>query len=182
MAEPAGDRLVSRTWELPNVIIYPTGGGTGVVGMAKAFDDLEALSLISGDRPRMICVQSQASTPIVRAWEAGQSDITPMPAGTTVATGLNVARNSGHINVLRIIRATGGMALAIDEATIRNVIRQEWSERQFAWSPEGAAAFAAVPRLLDHGMIQPGDRVVVVNTASAEKYLPTTRHELGGGM
>ena len=182
MAEPAGDRLVSRTWELPNVIIYPTGGGTGVVGMAKAFDELEALGLISGDRPRMICVQSQASTPIVRAWEAGQSDITPMPAGTTVATGLNVARNSGHINVLKIIRETGGMALAIDEATIRNVIRQEWSERRFAWSPEGAAAFAAVPRLLDHGMIQPGDRVVVVNTASAEKYLPTTRHELGGGM
>ena len=74
------------------------------------------------------------------------------------------------------------MAMAIDEATIRDVIRQEWLLRRFAWSPEGAAALATVPRLLDHALIRPGDRVVVVNTASAEKYLPTTRNEFSGGM
>lgn len=182
MAEPAGDRLADGRWELPDVIIYPTGGGTGVVGMAKAFDELQTLGLVGDKRPRMICVQSEASTPIVRAWEAGDADITPLPAGATVATGLNVARNPGHINVLRIVRETGGMALAIDEPTIRRTIREEWQERHMAWSPEGAAALAAIPRLLDHGMIRPGDRVVVVNTASAEKYLPTIRAELGGGL
>ncbi len=182
MAEPTGERLANLSWSLPDVIIYPTGGGTGVVGMAKAFDELQSLGLVSDKRPRMICVQSQASTPIVRAWESDQPDITPLPAGSTVATGLNVARNSGHRNVLKIIRETGGMAMAIDEATIRDVIRQEWLLRRFAWSPEGAAALAAVPRLLDHALIRPGDRVVVVNTASAEKYLPTTRNEFSGGM
>src|SRR3954470_22319836 len=99
MAEPSGDRLPGRGWELPDVIVYPTGGGTGVVGMAKAFDELEALGLVDGRRPRMICVQSDATTPIVRAFDAGDDDITPVPAGTTIATGLNVAQNLGHINV-----------------------------------------------------------------------------------
>lgn len=182
MAEPAGDRLAGRKWQLPDVIIYPTGGGTGVVGMAKAFDELEGLGLVSSFRPRMICVQSQASTPIVRAWEAGEPDITPLPAGATVATGLNVARNAGHISVLKIVRESGGMAVAIDEQAIRRTIREEWSQRHMAWSPEGAAALAAVPILLDQKLIRPGDRVVVVNTASAEKYLPTIRAELGGGI
>src|SRR5262249_50298717 len=75
MAEPAGERLSDRRWHLPDVIVYPTGGGTGVVGMAKAFDELEALGLVGSDRPRMICVQSTASTPIVRAFEAQAADI-----------------------------------------------------------------------------------------------------------
>ncbi len=89
------------------MIVYPTGGGTGVVGMAKAFDELEALGLVGPDRPRMVCVQSAASTPIVRAFESGAADIEPRPPGRTIATGLNVAQNIGHINVLRIIRETG---------------------------------------------------------------------------
>ncbi len=182
MAEPAGDRLADRTWKLPDVIIYPTGGGTGVVGMAKAFDELEALGLIGAERPRMICVQSDATTPIVRAFQNGDPDITPLPPGQTVATGLNVARNVGHINVLKIIRATGGTALAVTDAEIRATIREEWTNRRFAWSPEGAATLAVLPKLADLGMIKPRDRVVMVNTASPEKYLPTIREELGGGL
>ena len=182
MAEPAGDRLADRTWKLPDVIVYPTGGGTGVVGMAKAFDELEALGLIDSRRPRMICVQSDATTPIVRAIEAGADDISPLPPGQTVATGLNVARNVGHINVLKIIRATGGTALAVSDAEIRSVIRTEWFDRRFAWSPEGAATLAVVPRLADLGLIQPRDRVILVNTASPEKYLPSIRQEFGGGL
>src|SRR4051812_20431650 len=91
MAEPAGDRLALRRWELPDVIIYPTGGGTGVVGMAKAFDELEALGLIGSDRPRMICVQSVGTAPILRAFEEGTDDVTARPPGKTIATGLNVA-------------------------------------------------------------------------------------------
>jgi threonine synthase len=182
MAEPAGDRLATRKWELPNVIVYPTGGGTGVVGMAKAFDELEALGLVGSNRPRMVCVQSEATAPIVRAFQAGESDITPLAPGRTLATGLNVARNVGHINVLRIIRQTGGAALTVTDAAIRNVIRDEWRDRRFAWSPEGAATLAALPELLDRRLIEPGDRVVLVNTASAEKYLPVLRTLLDGGL
>jgi threonine synthase len=182
MAEPAGDRLADRRWKLPDVIVYPTGGGTGVVGMAKAFDELEALGLVGPDRPRMICVQSAASTPIVRAFEAGAADIEPRPPGRTIATGLNVAQNVGHINVLRIIRETGGCALTISEEAIAAVIRDEWRGRRFAWSPEGAATLAALPELADRGLIRPGDRVVLVNTASAEKYIPTIRDLVDGGL
>ncbi len=182
MAEPQGDRLQDRAWKLPDVIVYPTGGGTGVVGMAKAFDELEALGLVGPERPRMICVQSDATAPIVRAFEAGADDITPKPPGATIATGLNVAQNVGHINVLRIIRATGGCALTVSDETIRQVIRDEWHARRFAWSPEGAATLAVVPELADRGLIKPGDRVVLVNTASAEKYLPTIRDLFDGGL
>jgi threonine synthase len=182
MAEPTGERLAERRWELPDVIVYPTGGGTGVVGMAKAFDELEALGLVGDRRPRMVCVQSVATAPIVRAFERGADDIDPQPPGQTVATGLNVAQNVGHVNVLRILRATGGLALSVTDESIRDTIRQEWRERRFAWSPEGAATLAALPELLDRGMIRPGDRVVLVNTASAEKYLPTIRDCFDGGL
>lgn len=182
MAEPRDDRLTSRTWRVPDVIVYPTGGGTGVVGMAKAFNELEALGLIGPERPRMVCVQSAATTPIVRAFEDGAEDILPLPPGKTLATGLNVARNVGHVHVLRIIRETGGCAVAVTDEQIRETIRAEWRERRFAWSPEGAATLAALPELADRHMIRARDRVVLVNTASPEKYLPTIRDCLGGGL
>jgi threonine synthase len=182
MAEPRGDRLANRTWSLPEVIVYPTGGGTGVVGMAKAFDELEALGLVGPARPRMVCVQSEATRPIVRAFEAGDAEITPVEPGSTVATGLNVARNVGHLHVLRIVRQTGGCAVAVSDVEIRRAIREEWRDRRFAWSPEGAATLAALPQLADRGMIRPGDRVVLVNTASPEKYLPTIRELFDGGL
>jgi len=182
LAEPRGDGLADRRWKLPDVIVYPTGGGTGVVGMAKAFDELEALGLVGPDRPRMVCVQSDATTPIVRAIAEGADDVTPLPPGSTIATGLNVAQNAGHVNVLRIIRRTGGTALAVSDDRIRATTREEWRDRRFAWSPEGAATLAAAPALADLGLIRPGDRVVFVNTASAEKYLPTTRDLFGGGL
>jgi threonine synthase len=182
LAEPHGDRMAARRWELPDVIVYPTGGGTGVVGMAKAFDELEGLGLVGPDRPRMICVQSEATAPIVRAFQAGESDITPQPPGTTIATGLNVAQNVGHSNVLRILRQTDGLAVSVSDEAIRSVIQSEWRDRKFAWSPEGAATLAALPELVDRALVGPGDRVVLVNTASAEKYLPVIRPLLDGGL
>jgi threonine synthase len=150
--------------------------------MAKAFDELETLGLVGPARPRMICVQSTASTPIVRAFDAGAADIDPKPPGRTIATGLNVAQNLGHVNVLRIMRSTGGCAVAVTEEAICDAIRDEWRERRFAWSPEGAATLAALPELADRGMIRADDRVVLVNTASAEKYLPTIRELIDGGL
>jgi threonine synthase len=182
MAEPAGDRQVDRRWQLPDVIVYPTGGGTGVVGMAKAFNELESLGLVGPDRPRIVCVQSMASTPVVRAFESKAPDIYPLPPGSTIATGLNVAQNVGHVNVLKIIRETAGCAIAVSEEAIRQIIRNEWRERRFAWSPEGAATLAAIPELVDRGIVGPRDRVVLVNTASAEKYLPSIRPLLDGGI
>lgn len=182
LAEPAGDRLESRRWKVPDVIVYPTGGGTGIVGMAKAFDELESLGLIGSERPRMVSVQSTATTPLVRAFEAGDRDITPLPPGKTIATGLNVARNIGHIDVLRILRESGGCALAVTDERIIETIRTEWRERRFAWSPEGAATLAVIPELAERGMIKPKDRVVLVNTAAAEKSMPTIRASLNGGI
>jgi threonine synthase len=93
-----------------------------------------------------------------------------------------VAQNVGHVNVLRIVRNTGGCAVAVDEDAIATVIRDEWRERRFAWSPEGAATLAALPELADRGMIRPKDHVVLVNTAAAEKYLPSIRELLDGGL
>jgi threonine synthase len=182
MAEPSGDRLAERRWELPDVIVYPTGGGTGIVGMAKAFDELETLGLIGPARPRMVSVQSAATAPIVRAFEAGEVDISPRPPGQTLATGLNVAQNVGHINVLRILRESAGLALAVSDDAIRTTIRDEWRYRRFAWSPEGAATLAVLAELVERKIIRPGDRVVLVNTASLEKYLPTIRDLLDGGL
>jgi threonine synthase len=130
----------------------------------------------------LVCVQSTASRPIARAIDANAPDIEPRPPGRTIATGLNVAQNVGHINVLGIIRASGGCAVVVSETAIQDVIREEWSARRFAWSPEGAATLAALPDLADRGMIRPTDRVVLVNTASAEKYLPSIRPLLDGGL
>ncbi len=182
MAEPAGDRLADRRWSLPDVIVYPTGGGTGVVGMAKAFDELEALGLVGSERPRMICVQSKETAPLALAFESGAEDIDPKPAGRTIATGLNVAQNVGHINVLKIVRESGGAVLTVDDAQIRDTLQTEWRQRRFAWSPEGGAGLAVLPELADRGLIGQGDRVVLVNTASPEKYLPTIRDALDGGL
>ncbi len=182
MAEPRGDRLADRRWQLPDVIVYPTGGGTGVVGMAKAFDELEVLGLVGPERPRMVCVQSNACTPLVRAFESGAPDVEPKLPAKTIATGLNVSQNVGHVNVLRIVRATGGCAVSVSDEDICATICTEWRDRRFAWSPEGAATLAAVPELADRGMIRPHDRVVLVNTASAEKYLPAIRELLTGGL
>jgi threonine synthase len=175
LAEPLpGD----TRWSLPDAVIYPTGGGTGVLGMWKAWDELESLGLIGSARPRMLCVQSAATAPLVRAFEAGADDTTALPAGETLATGLNVPGGVGHFRVLQIIRASGGAAVAVAEDDIANELSRTWRETHDWISPEGAACLAALPQLLDLGLVRRGERVVAVNTGSAEKYLPALRHLL----
>ena len=175
LAEPAPGE---RRWSLPDAVIYPTGGGTGVLGMWKAWDELEALDLIGSARPRMLCVQSAATPPLVRAFEAGADDTTALPAGDTLATGLNVPGGVGHFRVLQIIRASGGAAVAVAEDDIARELSRTWRETRDWISPEGAACLAALPQLLDRGLVRRGERVVAVNTGSAEKYLPAFRHLL----
>jgi threonine synthase len=175
LAEPSPG---SGAWRLPDVIIYPTGGGTGVLGMWKAFAELEALGVIGSERPRMVCVQAAATTPIVTAWRNGAADTTPADAGTTLAVGLNVPGGVGHFKVLEIIRASGGCAIAIDETAIAAALSAVWSDKHWWICPEGAACLAALEPLVEQGAIRPGERVVVVNTGSLEKYLPELRHLL----
>lgn len=176
MAEPA--RGETR-WSLPDAIVYPTGGGTGVLGMWKAFDELQALGLVDARRPRMICVQSEVTTPLVRAFDAGALDSHAEPqTGPTIATGLNVPAGVGQFRVLQIIRASGGAAVAVSEADTASALRRVWRERHHWISPEGAACLAALPQLLDRGLLKRGERVVAVNTGSLEKYLPDLRRHL----
>lgn len=174
IAEPRA----GASWRLPDVIVYPTGGGTGLLGMWKAFDELETLGLLGAGRPRIVAVQSAATAPLVRAFEAGQSDTTSAPAGQTVATGLNVPGGVGHARVLEILRASNGLALAVEEAAIEEELVRCWQNTHWWVGPEGAATLAALALLRDRGWLQSGERVVVVNTGSLEKYLPALRHLL----
>jgi threonine synthase len=173
LAEPAPG---GTRWSLPDAVIYPTGGGTGVLGMWKAWDELQALGLIDARRPRMICVQSAATAPLVRAFDNGDDDTQALPAGQTLAVGLNVPGGVGHFRVLQIIRASQGAAVAVSEDEIAAEFARLWHEKPEWIGPEGAACLAALPQLLDRGLIARGDRVVAVNTGSAEKYLPALRH------
>jgi len=177
LAEPrAGD----SAWSLPDVIVYPAGGGTGILGMWKAFGELESLGLIGPDRPRIVCVQSSATAPLAQAFELGLDDTPAIEPGQTLAFGLNVPGGVGHFRVLQIIRASGGAAIAVPEAQILQALAETWRWRQDWVGPEGAACLAALPRLLDERLIQPGEEVVVFNTGSLEKYLPELRHLLHG--
>jgi len=168
LAEPRG----GDAWRLPDVIVYPTGGGTGVLGMWKAFDELEQLGLVDARRPRMISVQSAATAPIVRAFEAGDTDTQARAAGHTLAVGLNVPGGVGHFRVLEILRSSGGTAIAVDEPAIATAWRAAHAQRGWRLSPEGAATLAALEPLVDAGMIRAGEHVVAVNTGAFEKYLP----------
>jgi len=170
--EPGG------AWSLPDVIIYPTGGGTGVLGMWKAFDELEALGVIDSRRPRIVCVQSAATTPLVDAYDHSRPDTESCEAGKTLAFGLNVPGGVGHFRLLEIIAQSDGVALAIEEEDIETTLSRIWKEKHWWICPEGAACLAALPRLVEDGVIKPGDQVVSFNTGSLEKYLPDLRHLL----
>jgi len=175
LAEPAGP---GEPWRVPDVVVYPTGGGTGVLGMWKAWNELEALGLIDARRPRLVCVQSEATPPLVRAFDDGADDTTPVAAGATLCTGLNVPGGVGHFRVLQIIRESGGAALAVPEDRTAAALARTWRERRWWISPEGAACLAALGELRPRGLVADGEQVVVVNTGSLEKYLPDLRHLL----
>jgi threonine synthase len=173
IAEPTPAR---SSWSLPDAVIYPTGGGTGVLGMWKAWDELEALGLIDSRRPRMICVQSAAMAPLVDAHESGAMDTQARTGTGTLAFGLNVPAGVGHFRVLEIIRASAGAAVLVSESEIAAELSRVWRQTHWWISPEGAACLAALPQLLDRGLVRQGERVVAVNTGSSEKYLPALRH------
>ena len=175
LAEPA---RAGEPWSLPDVVIYPTGGGTGILGMWKAWNELEALGLIGSSRPKMICVQSENTPPLVRAFQSESTEVAPVDPGETLAYGMNVPGGVGHFKVLSIIRESGGAAIGLTEDDINNALSNVWKDKGWWVCPEGAACLAALPRLIGEGYIQAGHKVVAFNTGSLEKYLPDLRHLL----
>jgi len=175
LAEPNN---MSDKWQLPDVVLYPTGGGTGILGMWKAFDELQQLGMIDSKRPKIIAVQSQATQPITTAFNNDSFEPTPTQAGHTLAVGLNVAGGVGHFKVLDIIRKSGGTSIAMDESEIAQNLSKVWNEKHWWICPEAAACMAALKPLAQQGVIKESDQVVVFNTGSFEKYLPDVRHLL----
>jgi len=175
IAEP---KKPGEAWRLPDVVIYPTGGGTGVLGMWKAWDELQQLGLIDDFRPRVICVQSASTQPMVTAFEKGATDTTAVRAGETLAFGINVPGGVGHFKVLDIIQRSAGAAVAVDDEDIYRTLSQVWQDKRWWICPEGAACLAALPQLCERDLIKAGNEVVVFNTGSLEKYLPDLRHLL----
>src|SRR5204862_5454191 len=158
-------------WKLPDVILYPTGGGTGRIGMWKAFDEMEALGWIDNKRPRMFSVQASGCAPIVRAFEAGEKFAAEFPNAHTLASGLRVPKAIGDFLILNILRQSNGGAIAVnDDEMIRAVAEVASSEGLFV-APEGAACFAALRSLLSSGKISPNESIVIFSTGSGIKYL-----------
>lgn len=158
-------------WKLPEVILYPTGGGTGLIGMWKAFDEMETLGWIGKKRPRMFSVQASGCAPIVRAFEAGEKFATEFPNAHTLASGLRVPKAIGDFLMLKILRESKGGAIAIEDEEMIRTVREVGSKEGLFVAPEGAACFAALKKLRASGKIDNGEQVVIFNTGSGIKYL-----------
>ncbi|MGW5189873.1 threonine synthase [Kribbella sp. NPDC004138] len=162
-------------WSLPDVIVYPTGGGVGIIGIWKALTELRDLGWISGPLPRLVAVQSTGCAPIVRAWEKGLAESEPWPDARTVAFGITVPKALGDFLVLQAIAETGGCAVAVDDADIlaeQHLVAR--LEGTFI-CPEGAANFAAIRTLRDSCWITADDQVVALNTGAGLKYPETVQ-------
>jgi threonine synthase len=159
-------------WRLPDVIVYPTGGGTGLVGMWKAFSELEQLGWLEEPRrPRMVAVQAEGCAPVVRAFEAGAEFCDFWINAHTIASGLRVPKSFADRIILADLRASGGTALAVSDAVISEAQRELARAEGIFAAPEGAATLAAVRQLVERKWIGPDERVVLFNTGSGLKYL-----------
>jgi threonine synthase len=158
-------------WTLPDAIFYPTGGGVGLIGMWKAFDELEALGWISSRRPKMIAAQAEGCQPVVRAFEGGESQSTFWENAHTIAAGLRVPKPLGDALSLKAIRASGGMAIAVSDAELLDASVELATASGIFPAPEGGACVAALEKLLSNGFLSPDDRIVIYNTGTGLKYL-----------
>jgi threonine synthase len=175
-----GYELVEQLgWEYPDAVFYPTGGGVGMIGMWKAFEEMEQLGWVQGKRPKMIAVQSSGCAPVVRAFEQGETVSRMWPDAHTFASGLRVPKPYGDAIILDIVRASGGTAVALSDEAIFASLR-DWATREgLLLSPEGAAATAAYDHLIATGFLTPQDRVVLFNTGSGNKYTDVIGARLG---
>ncbi len=160
------------SWELPDVILYPTGGGTGLIGMWKAFEELSELGWLKGEkRPRMVAVQSDGCCPVVRAFESGKRFAEPFESAKTIASGIRVPSAVGDFMILDTVRASGGRAVAVEEKRIREWMILTISAEGISVCPETAACVGALELLTSEGWITPEERVIIFNTAAAQKYV-----------
>ena len=163
-----GDRV---NFKLPDVIMYPTGGGTGLIGMWKAFDEMEEMGWIGPERPRMVSVQSETCAPIVRAFHAGERFADEFENAATVASGLRVPKAIGDFLILDAIRASNGTAVAVTDAELIAAVGEIGAAEGVFAAPEGAACLPALRKLIADGFIEKGESVVIFNTGSGIKYL-----------
>jgi len=169
-------------WEVPDVIFYPTGGGTGIIGMWKAFAELEAIGWIGKKRPRMVVVQAAGCAPMVKAWEDGVEHAPRWQDAHTFAAGIRVPQAVGDFLILRAVRESGGFAIAVDDEAIASAWREVAAAEGLLLCPEGAATYAAYKAAVADGRVKPGERAVLFNCATGLKYpMPEagTRLKLG---
>jgi threonine synthase len=166
-------------WEVPDVILYPTGGGTGLIGMWKAFAELEAIGFIGQKRPRMVAVQAAGCAPMVRAYEAGVEHAPRFADAHTIAAGIRVPQAVGDFLILRAVRASGGFAIAVPDDAITAALEEVAHTEGFLMCPETAATYAALKHALADGRIRRDERVVLFNCATGLKYpLPPVHRKL----
>jgi threonine synthase len=158
-------------WSLPDVIIYPTGGGTGLIGMWKAFDEMERMSWIGPERPRMVTVQAAGCAPIVQAFAAGKRFADDFPNASTVASGLRVPRAIGDFLILDALHESGGTAIAVTDEELINATLEIGATEGVFCAPEGAACLPALRKLIAEGQVMSDERVVLFNTGAGVKYL-----------
>ncbi|WP_420139183.1 threonine synthase [Sphingomonas sp.] len=157
-------------WQLPDVIFYPTGGGTGLIGMWKAFDELEALGWIGSERPRMVAVQAEGCAPIVRAFEEGARHARRWEDSHTIAMGIRVPQAVGDFLILDAVRASGGFAMAVSDAAIGEAVEDAGRKDGLLLCPEGGATLAAYRKARADGLVRAEDRVMLFNCATGLKY------------
>ncbi len=158
-------------WTLPDAVFYPTGGGVGLIGMWKAFEEMEHLGWIGKKRPKMVAVQSAGCAPIPKAWDEGKSASEPWPNAATLAAGLRVPKAYGDYIILDILRRSGGTALAVTDEEIMHALR-DWAQQEGVFAaPEGAASLAAYRKLIASGFLKSSNTVVLFNTGSGLKYI-----------
>ena len=162
-------------WKLPDAIFYPTGGGTGLIGMWKAFDELEAIGLIGPERPRMYAIQAEGCAPMVRAFEAGEEFAARWEGAATMATGIRVPKAVGDFLILRAVRESGGAALAVAEEAIMEGVRDAAEADGMLLCPEGGAVLAGWRLALKRGLVGADEQVVLFNCANGNKYPLTDR-------
>ena len=166
-------------WQVPDAIFYPTGGGTGLIGMWKAFAELEAIGFIGKERPRMVAVQATGCAPMVKAFEAGEEHAPRWENAHTIASGIRVPQAIGDFLILRAVRESGGFATAVPDTAISAALDEMAREEGFLLCPEGAATYAAYKQSLVDGRVKRSDRVMLFNCGSGLKYpLPPARRAL----
>ena len=157
-------------WTLPDVILYPTGGGTGIIGMWKVFDELEQLGWIGSERPRMVSVQAEGCAPIVKAYDEGAKESTFFPNAVTKAAGLRVPKALGDFLVLNAARDSGGLCISVSDEELMGAVNQIAAAEGLFACPEGSATLSALKKMVANGDVDKDERVVLFNTGSGLKY------------